>query len=108
MVGRKSEWSSVHTGLIIEAHVVITDLRNGFDSGKGDEFFPIINSIINEKRAVDVTASALSPLPTVKGLHAHSDFNTARIDDAGQSANSMVAQLASFASQHHLLQVTTE
>lgn len=69
---------SVPTGLITEAHIVTTDLGNGLDSRKGDEFLLVINSIVNEKSAVDVAALALGPLLTVKGLNTHSNFHTAR------------------------------
>jgi hypothetical protein len=63
------------------------------DSGKGDEFLLVINSIVNEKSAVDVAALALGPLLTVKGLNTHSDFHTAR--DAGWWARRTGAWLAS-------------
>lgn len=63
--------------LLTETYVLLTDLWHGFDSGKCDQFFLIIDSIINEKSTVDVTASACRPLLTVKGFHTHSHFHTA-------------------------------
>lgn len=65
--------------------MLVTNLWHGFDFGKYDQFFLIIDRIINEKSTVDVTASALRPLLTVKGLHTHSHFNTAE-GDTGQWA----------------------
>lgn len=81
--------------------VLTTYLRHGFDFGKCDQFFLIIDSIINEESTVDVTAQALGPLLAVKGLHAHSHFNTAEGDTGGGQRTR--AHWAFSAHYHHLL-----
>lgn len=67
--------------------MLITYLRYGFDFGKCNQFFLIIDSFINEKSTVDVAAQALGPLLAVKGLHAHSHFDTAEGDTGRWAEN---------------------
>lgn len=68
-------------------YVTITNLRDGFDPGKADGLALGVDRLVNEEGAVDVPATALGPLLTVKGLHAHPDFHTTRERrDHGQSS----------------------